>query len=34
MLEKIKALLGVDLKNSRKLQELQLGLLAHRILEE
>lgn len=33
-LEKIKALLGVDLKNSRKLQELQLGLLAHRILEE
>lgn len=33
-LEKIKALLGVDLKNSQKLLELQLGLLAHRILEE
>ena len=33
-LEKIKTLLGVDLKNAQKLQELQLGLLAHRILEE
>ena len=33
-LEKIKALLGVDLKDPVKLLELQLGLLAHRILEE
>lgn len=33
-LEKIKALLDTDLKNSRKLLELQLGLLAYRILEE
>ena len=33
-LEKIKALLDTDLKNPRKLLELQLGLLAHRILEE
>ena len=33
-LEKIKTLLDTDLKNSRKLLELQLGLLAYRILEE
>ena len=32
-LEKIKGLLNTDLKNSRKLLELQLGLLAYRILE-
>lgn len=33
-LEKIKHLLGTDLKNPRKLLELQLSLLAHRILDE
>lgn len=33
-LEKIKALLGTDLKKSRKLLELQLALLARSILQE
>ena len=33
-LEKIKTLLDTDLKNSRKLLELQLGLLCYQILEE
>ena len=33
-MEKIKGLLNTDLKNPRKLLELQLGLMAYRILEK